>query len=74
MKTKLIIKSNIDVLMEKQGLSPEKLADMTGLSRPTIYNIRANRIYPTLKTLSILANGLGVDHTELLRTEKMKAE
>jgi transcriptional regulator with XRE-family HTH domain len=74
MKTKTVIKCNLDVLMKERGIKPEELADKAGVSRPTVYLLRANKASPSLDTVSKIANALGVTHHEILRTERERVE
>lgn len=68
---KLIIKCNLDNIANERGLTAYQVADLAGLSRPTIYGLISNRISPSMQTLSKLANGLGVTHEQLFRTETL---
>ena len=72
MAKKIIIQCRLKSLLEERGWSPEKLSDLSGVSRPTIYDLRANRISPRLDTLERLANALKITHVELLETREAK--
>lgn len=61
---------NIDRLAEERGWSLRKVSRQTGINTQSIFNIRNGNANPTMKTLVMLADGLGVDVTELLRAEK----
>lgn len=60
---------NLDQIAIARNLKPYDIAAMANLSAPTVYDLIANRVSPSMETLSKLANALGVDHSELLRTE-----
>lgn len=48
------------LLREERGISPEELAERSGVSRAMIYRIEANQANPTAVVLNKLAIGLGV--------------
>lgn len=60
---------NLDKIAKERGLKPYDIADMSGLSVPTIYDVMSNHVSPSMETLSKLASALGVTHADLLRTE-----
>ena len=58
------------VVKEKRtacGLSHDKLADIAGVTRPTISYIESCKQKPTITTCYRLANALGVSLSELIR-------
>jgi putative transcriptional regulator len=66
MKQKQLV-FNLDQILKDRGLSIEKASEITGLSRPTLYDMRANRLTGvTLETLSKLCNALNVEPNDLL--------
>ncbi|HMA11760.1 MAG TPA: XRE family transcriptional regulator [Steroidobacteraceae bacterium] len=48
------------LLREERGISPEELAERSGVSRAMIYRIESNQANPTAVVLNKLATGLGV--------------
>lgn len=50
-----------------RGLSHEKLALMSGVTRSTISNIEANRKSPTLATCYKVSKSLGIALSDLIR-------
>lgn len=54
---------------KKQGLSQEKLAKMSGLSRYTIMNFESGKRDPRIKDLRKIANALNVPIEELISGE-----
>lgn len=50
----------IRVLAEERKIGATKLAQLTGMSRSTIYNIYESKKCPTLAELERFANALGV--------------
>lgn len=60
------IGDNIKRLRNERGLTQEELALKCGLSRSYIADLERNRYSPSLKTLKIIAGGLGVDINSIL--------
>jgi putative transcriptional regulator len=54
-------------LREQSGLSYDKLADRTGLSRMALINLEHGRTRGSLETWFHVAHGLGVDIGDLVR-------
>jgi len=61
----LVLGDNITRLRKEKGWTQERLAEATGLSRGYIAAIEEGRIEPRLKTLSIIAEKLGVKLEQL---------
>lgn len=57
-------------LRKKQGLSHEKLAAMTGLSRPAISYIESKKRMPTILTCLKLCRALDVKLEDILKNLK----
>lgn len=53
-------------LRKKKGLSQEKLAEMTGVSRQTVHKWESDIVQPTVGNLASLAEALDIDQNELL--------
>jgi transcriptional regulator with XRE-family HTH domain len=58
---------NLCLIRRRCGQSQEQLASRAGLGRDTIFKLEAGKRSPTLRTLLILADTLGVDPCELLK-------
>ena len=62
------VSANIRAEMARRGLTQGVLAEALGLSRPSISN-RFRGVVPwTVDELAIVADGLGIDPADLLRT------
>jgi len=57
---------------EKKGLSQEKFAELTDLSRSYIYYLEAGRKNPTLTTLDAICKALNISLEELVSKVKAK--
>jgi transcriptional regulator with XRE-family HTH domain len=57
----------IQQIREQSGISAEELAAATGIARKRIDSLERGRLNPTYETLFTLADGLGVQLSELLR-------
>jgi transcriptional regulator with XRE-family HTH domain len=57
---------NLRRLRTERGLSLERLARQTGVSRSMLGQIELGQSAPTIKLLWRIASGLGVDFSELL--------
>ncbi|MEU1792505.1 helix-turn-helix transcriptional regulator [Streptomyces sparsogenes] len=55
----------IRILREEQTLSQERLAELTGLSRHTIYRIELAQYGTSVDNLALIARALGVETTAL---------
>jgi len=56
-----------------KGLSIQALADSIGMVRPQLSNVLSGKNSPTLETMERIADGLGVDVSDLLRNTNEKA-
>jgi transcriptional regulator with XRE-family HTH domain len=54
------IARNLNQLRHERGLSPDELADRSGVSRAMVYRIESGNSSPTAVVLNKLATGLGV--------------
>lgn len=53
-------------LRNEQGISHDKLAEMTGLSRPAISFIENHKRVPTILTCAKIAKALGVNLSDVI--------
>ena len=56
----------IDYEMDRQHLSVTALADLAGVSRQLIYNIKLGKGTPNLATLDAIAKALNVEPKDLI--------
>ncbi|MBO6205278.1 MAG: helix-turn-helix transcriptional regulator, partial [Selenomonas sp.] len=61
-----IIANNIKRLREEQNLSFGQLADRSGVSKVMLSQIEKGEGNPTINTIWKVANGLGVDYSQLI--------
>jgi transcriptional regulator with XRE-family HTH domain len=60
-------------LREEQGLSQEELGNRTGLHRNHVGQVERGELAPTLKSVEVLADALGVPPSELIvRSERLR--
>lgn len=67
-----VVASNIRTLRQNQGLSQERLAELSDLHRTYIGAIERGERNVTLDTLAQIANALGVPCAELLTPLRRK--
>lgn len=68
--SELLVEKVIDALTKarkEQGISHEKLAKKTGLSRPAISYIESHKRIPTILSCVKIAKALGVNLGDLIR-------
>ena len=58
---------NLIRIRKERKISQEKLSEMTGIAQSAISMIEANLRSPTEQTMQMLADGLGVPLSELIR-------
>ncbi len=61
------IAHNLDRIAAEKGWSLRKVSRVTGVNSQSIHNIRNGKANPTVRTIVLLAEGLGVDVLDLLR-------
>jgi len=61
-----IIGNNLRRIREARGLSQEKAAELSGISRPAYRNIETGESTPKVSTLQSIADGLGVKLQDLI--------
>lgn len=59
---------NVRRIAKEKGWSLRKVSRVTGLNTQTLFNVLGGRTNPQMKTLVMLAEGLGVDVVDLLRS------
>jgi transcriptional regulator with XRE-family HTH domain len=60
-------------LREEQGLSQEELGNRTGLHRNHVGQVERGELAPTLTSVEVLADALGVPPSELIvRSERLR--
>lgn len=60
-------------LREEQGVSQEELGNRTGLHRNHVGQVERGELAPTLKSVEILADALGLPPSELIaRSERLR--
>lgn len=64
---------NLCLARQRRGLSQGKLAEHTGSSRDTIFQIEMGQPSPRLDTLLVLADVLSIDVAELLNGLHLKS-
>lgn len=68
------ISNRIREFRQSRGMTQEDLAGAAEKSRVTIYKLEAGRSKPSLATLGILAQALGVSLADLLREDETGTE
>ena len=66
---KLVVR-NVRRIRQKNGLTQEQLAEVSGFSQQYISTLERGRRNPTVVTLYELATALGVSHMELVRPSR----
>jgi transcriptional regulator with XRE-family HTH domain len=67
MDMRKLVGSNVRRLRQKQGLTQEQFADISGFSQQYISDLERGKRNPTVVTLFELAQALGVNHIELVK-------
>lgn len=70
---KSIVGSNVKFFRERNNLTQESLAELSGVSLKTIQRIEGGLAYPKCKTFVALVNIFKIDAMELLATDKSKS-
>ena len=70
--SEVMVGSRLRRLRHEQGLSIRSLAEKCGLSMNTLSLVENNRTSPSVHTLNLLANGLGVPLVTLFEQEKIE--
>jgi transcriptional regulator with XRE-family HTH domain len=69
MDMRQLVGRNFARLRAASGLTQEQLAERCGVSQQYISGLEKGRRNPTIVTLYVIAQGLGVSHVELVREE-----
>ena len=67
-------KRKLQILMAKNRMSVKELSEKSGLSANAISSFLSGRRKPCIKSLGMLAKGLGVDVEEIIEDEKEKEQ
>lgn len=70
MDMRKLVGQNVKRIRQKNGLTQEQFADISGFSQQYISSLERGRRNPTVVTLYELAIALGVSHIELVRPGK----
>lgn len=69
MDMRQLVGRNFARLRAASGLTQEQLAERCGVSQQYISGLEKGRRNPTVVTLYVIAQGLGVSHVELVRED-----
>jgi len=69
-----VISTNLAQLRRQKGLTLDKLADLSGVSKAMIGQIERSESNPTVNTLWKIASGLRVPFGKLIATNKLSTE
>jgi DNA-binding Xre family transcriptional regulator len=70
--TQVVIRFNLDAILESRGLSQRQAADMTGISKNGISVLAGQPQQIQMTTLAKLCKGLGVTPADLFKVEDGK--
>ncbi|MFB9984921.1 helix-turn-helix transcriptional regulator [Mesorhizobium kowhaii] len=70
MDMRRLVGRNVQKIRQRQHLTQEQLADISGFSQQYISGLEKGRRNPTIITIYELALALGVSHTDLVRPDK----
>ncbi len=65
-----LVGRNVRRIREKQGLTQEQFAELSGFSQQYISSLEQGRRNPTIITLYELASALGASHMDLVRPSR----
>jgi transcriptional regulator with XRE-family HTH domain len=72
MDMRRLVGQNVKRIRQKNGLTQEQFAEISGLSQQYISGLEGGHRNPTVVTLYELATALGVSPMDLLRTQKVR--
>ena len=72
MDMRRLVGQNVKRIRQKEGLTQEKFAEISGFSQQYLSSLENGRRNPTVVTLYELATALGVSHMDLVRPIKKK--
>lgn len=61
-----LVRVNLESEMAKQKISQSELSRRSGVRQATISEVLAGKVDPSLPTLQLLANGLGISPAQFL--------
>jgi len=67
---KELVGKNLGILRKELGLSLEKVAELTGVSKSMLSEIEKGNTNPTIAVLWKIANGLKIPFSKLIKSEK----
>ncbi|MER9076519.1 helix-turn-helix domain-containing protein [Mesorhizobium sp. M0904] len=70
MDMRQLVGRNVQRFRQKNHLTQEQLAEISGFSQQYISGLEKGRRNPTIVTIYELAQALGVSHMELMRPDK----
>jgi transcriptional regulator with XRE-family HTH domain len=70
MDMRQLVGRNVQRIRQKNDLTQEQLAEISGFSQQYISGLEKGRRNPTIVTIYELALALGVSHMELVRPDK----
>lgn len=74
MDMRQLVGRNFARLRAASGLTQEQLAERCGVSQQYISGLEKGKRNPTIVTLYVIAQGLGVSHVELVREDRGSEE
>jgi transcriptional regulator with XRE-family HTH domain len=74
MDMRRLVGQNLRRIRQKEGLTQEKFAEISGFSQQYLSSLENGRRNPTVVTLYELATALGVSHMDLVRPIKKKKQ
>jgi transcriptional regulator with XRE-family HTH domain len=72
MDMRKLVGRNVRRIRQKNGLTQERFAEISGFSQQYISGLEQGRRNPTVVTLYELAKALGVSHMDLVRPSRAK--
>jgi transcriptional regulator with XRE-family HTH domain len=69
MDMRKLVGRNLARVRHENGLTQEQVADRSGFSQQYISGLERGRRNPTIVTLYLLAQAVGVSHTELVKPD-----
>jgi len=70
MDMRILVGRNVKRFRQREGLTQEQFAEVSGFSQQYISSLERGRRNPTVVTLYELAAALGVSHMELVRPRR----
>jgi len=70
MDMRILVGRNVKYFREREGLTQERFAEISGFSQQYISNLERGRRNPTIVTIFELAKALGVSHVDLVRPRR----